>query len=93
MKTGLMSKRLSVADTDCPTKRKARTLMDYYQLKDKSASLTSSSSTKDDDLLGDADSSGDPDDEPQDQDGDSDIVSQSPDPGQVRQHLALTQAQ
>ena len=32
-----MSKRVSLSASDCPTKRKARVLTDYYPLKDKSA--------------------------------------------------------
>lgn len=63
--------------------------MDYYHFKDKAArsSMTSSSSTQDVDLLGDADSGGaDPDDELQD---DSDIVSPTPDPGPSTSTLSI----
>ena len=68
-----MSKRQAVSRTDCPDKRKARTITDYYHFKDRFAS----SSSTDDPLL-DAHSDYDDSDELEDQNDDT--VSPIPDP-------------
>ena len=69
-----MSKRLAASHTDCPAIRKARTITDYYQLKNKPTSLNSST----DDLLRDAAHSDDDPGELKEQDDDT--VSPSPYP-------------
>ena len=58
-----MSKRVSLSASDCPTKRKARALTDYFPSKDKAA----------DELLGGAQSDDDPDGDFNDQDNDTSI--------------------
>ena len=75
-----MSKRVSLSASDCPTKRKARALTDYYPLKDKSADRL---------LEGGAQSDDDPDDDSEDQDNATSIASPSENPGPSSSTLSV----